>query len=200
MIRLAHYLDSEKKSTFDMLCSSITHQCSLSQLGTRVKMVNTTKIGCEKFICCLYTKDTKLSLIDEARYRIFCQKGQKNEILPPTSDSLALDMQCANYQAYLWRRALVPYQRLPSPDGHGWTIILHPVLMVKESAPRGLVELTVCGCVKSMCQNKHCSCAVNELPCTEACKCMGSDLCRNPKSRVHADASDSESGTGLDSD
>jgi len=70
------------------------------------------------------------------------------------------------------RRALVPYQRLPSPDGHGWTIIdgiLQPVLMVKESAPRGLVELTVCGCVKSMCQNKNCSCAVNELPCSEAC-------------------------------
>jgi len=38
--------------------------------------------------------------MDEARYRIFCQKGQKNEILPPTSDSLALHMQRANYQTY----------------------------------------------------------------------------------------------------
>ena len=79
-----------KKSTFDMLCSSVTHQGSLSQLGARVNIVSTTKTGCEKFMCCLYTKDTKLGSMDEARYRIFCQKGQKNEILPPTSDSLAL--------------------------------------------------------------------------------------------------------------
>ncbi|KAI8484464.1 hypothetical protein Bbelb_377350 [Branchiostoma belcheri] len=68
------------------------------------------------------------------RYHIFCQKKQRNEALPPTSDSLRLHLQRSTYQTCLWRRALEPMQKMPHPDGHGWEdsgTVLVPGLMTK---------------------------------------------------------------------
>ena len=45
--------------------------------------------------------------------------------------------------------------------------------MSKESAPKGLLELTICKCKKSGCKrNGICPCRANEMSWTEACLCM----------------------------
>ena len=98
---------------------------------------------------------------------MLCQRKQKNNGLPPTSDSLQLHIQRANYQAM----------------GNGWEKgddgSLKPLLMTRDAAPKGLAELTVCKCIKTACKSASCVCRVNELSCTEACACMACD-CENP--------------------
>lgn len=118
-----------------------------------------------------------------SRYWVFCQRKQKNNGLPPTSDSLQLHIQRANYQAMIWKRCLQAFQQLPQPMGNGWEKgddgSLKPLLMTRDAAPKGLAELTVCKCIKTACKSASCVCRVNELSCTEACACMACD-CENP--------------------
>lgn len=46
----------------------------------------------------------------------------------------------------------------------------HPLLVSKDPAPVGLLELTTCKCQKLACQRYHiCTCKCNGMPCTEAC-------------------------------
>lgn len=131
------------------------------------------------------------------RYWVFCQKKQKNEGLPPTSDSLRLHILRANYQTMIWKRCLIPMQQLPSPIGNGWDFaenLMKPVLMTKDAAPQGLAELVMCKCNKSACNSSsRCMCRVNEMPCTEACGCMGDESCQNPHTtELLDDSSDDE--------
>ena len=117
------------------------------------------------------------------RYVMFCQKKQRSEVLPPTSDALTQHIKRANYQAYVWRNALTAMQQLPPPECNGWCIegtILKPVLMTRDPAPRRLLELTTCQCRRSMCR-ANCSCSGTGLPCTESCLCMADEeACQNP--------------------
>lgn len=127
---------------------------------------------------------------------MFCQKKQKNEGLPPTSNSIFQHILRSNYQALVWRRCLTPLQRIPSPIENGWEAtdnIIKPVLMTKDAAPVGLTELTVCKCDKSACKSDHCKCRIHEMPCTEACGCMGEEICQNPHTlEMFDDSSDEE--------
>ena len=62
---------------------------SVSLLGENEELEEKIAEACESYICNLYTKEQKAgSKVDDVRYWLFCQKGQKNEGLPPTSDSL----------------------------------------------------------------------------------------------------------------
>ena len=75
---------------------------------------------------------------------MFCQKKQKNETLPPTSDSLRQHIRRANYQTYLWRSSLDGMQEIPSPVGHGWLMEdgeLKPLLMTKDLHPKAYWSL-----------------------------------------------------------
>jgi len=75
------------------------------------------------FICSLYTSDKKAgTTADHVRYWMFCQKYQKNESLPPTSDSLSQHINGANYQAYVWKKSLCKEQDLRSPETNGWIV------------------------------------------------------------------------------
>ena len=66
----------------------------------------------------------------------------------PTSDGLPLHIQCANYQAMIWKPCLEAFQQLPQPVGNGWEKgndgYLKPLLMTRDAAPKGLAEFTVC--------------------------------------------------------
>ena len=87
-------------------------------------------------------------------------------LLPPTSDSLQQHIKRANYQAYIWRKALVARQGLPSPDGHGWRVednALCPVLMTKLPAPASILELTNCQCL-SQCAHRTAPVATMDWP------------------------------------
>ena len=129
------------------------------------------------------------------RYILFCQKKQRNEVLPPTSDSLSQHIKRANYQAYVWRNALEPMQQLPPLESHCLYKedgVLKPVLITREQAPKSLLELTTCQCKISMCRT-NCSCSSTGLPCTESCFCMGDEeACKNPHRIMLHYNSDSE--------
>ena len=151
-------------------------------MGQSPDVDSVTARKAEAFICSLYNVSNRIpTSAGEARYLLFCQKTQSNLQLPPTSESLKQHIKRANYQAYVWRKALVPRQDLPTPAGNGWTIqgnFLFPQLMTKPPAPESIWELVNCQCLKSSCTQK-CSCS-NGLACTEACKCMADENCHNP--------------------
>ena len=133
---------------------------------------------CEAFVCSLY-RSAKIpeSTADQLRYWMFCQKNQKSESLPPTTDSLHHHIERCNYQALVWKRSLDAVQALPTSSGrHGWELQgenLEVFLMSKEPASKGLLELTVCKCKKSGCKRGDvCPCRANEMSCTKACLCM----------------------------
>ncbi|KAK3746853.1 hypothetical protein QZH41_000042 [Actinostola sp. cb2023] len=141
-----------KKKAWGVFSQSCVHQQSLCLLGHDPRLDDTTANKCESFICDLYpTLKRTSNSTDELRYIMFCQRRQKSETLPPTSDSLRQHMNRASYQAYVWRCSLDAMQDLPSPEGHGWETdedgTLKPVLMTKDPAPSSLLELTTCHCL-----------------------------------------------------
>ena len=63
------------------------HQEALSHLGIDVEVSNETIEKCEAFVCSIYpTNKRNPKTADELRFQMFCQKKQRNELLPPTSD------------------------------------------------------------------------------------------------------------------
>lgn len=175
-----------------MLLRNEQHQDSLGLLGSQRNLSDDIATQCEAFICDLYPSSRmNLCTVDELRYFLFCQnRKQKNELLPPTSDSLLRQLKRVNYQTFVWR-----IQHLPQSESHGWVrenSSLKLVYMTKEPAPRSLLELTTCTC-QGGCQS---SCSYNNtcLSCSEACYCMASsDMCENPHGVLLDFASDSDS-------
>ena len=53
-------------------------------------------------------------------YLVFCQNEQKNEMLPPITDSLLQHLRQSSYQAFAWSYAPEAMQDLNSPEGHRW--------------------------------------------------------------------------------
>eukprot|EP00795_Rhopilema_esculentum_P004100 gene4100-20281_t len=74
----------------------------------------------EEFVFALYGK--RLQNFELLRYQLYCSKGGKvePEALPPCKSTLALHVIRANYQAWVWKRAILQLPDVPSPDGHGW--------------------------------------------------------------------------------
>ena len=172
-----------KKKAWDSFCRSADHQDSLSIFGEEQELNVTTAGKCEAYVCSLYTASKKTSTADELRYLMFCQKKQKNEMLPPTSDCLLQHLKRSNYQAFVWRHSFEAMQDLESPEGHGWMRdgeLLVPLLITKAPAPESLLELTTCKLKTSSCL-RNCSCNNSGLACTEGCYCMADDeACKNP--------------------
>ena len=93
------------------------------------------------------------------------QKKQKNEILPPTFNSLLQHLKQSNYQAIVWRHAFEAMQDLEPPEGHGWVRDeehFASLLVIKAPAPESLFELTTCKCKTSACL-KICCCISRRL-------------------------------------
>ena len=111
------------------------------------------------------------------------QKKQKNEMLPPTFNSLLQHLKQSNYQAIVWRHAFEAMQDLEPPEGHGWVRdeeLFASLLVIKAPEPEILFELTASKCKTSACL-KICCCTSRGLGCTEGCHCMADDeACKNP--------------------
>lgn len=176
-----------KSKALKLIKKNPEHMQSLGNVGQLLDVDEEMVAKVESFVCFPYTQGLK-SLwnqtdVDEAQYQLFCQKSQNNMLLPPTQDSLEQHIKRANYQAYIWRKALTPRQNLHSPaTGHGWEIedgMLCPILMIRPAAPESVLELTNCNCLKFFCL-KNCSCSSYGLACTESCKCMEEEDCKNP--------------------
>ena len=147
-----------KKTAFRKLQNAQDQERDISKLGDVIPPTEDTVHACEKFVCSLYTTSPAAgNTADEVRYWMFCQKQQKTECLPPTSDSLHQHIKRANYQSFIWKQCLDAKQALPGPEGNGWQAsdgLPQPLLMSKNPAPVELVELTTCKCKKSACQKK----------------------------------------------
>ena len=132
-------------------CQQQRHRQHLVCVGQSPDVDSVTARKAEDFICSVYNVSNRIpTSADEARYVLFCQKAQSNLQLPSTSDSLLQHVKRANYQAYVWRKALVTRKDLPTPAGNGWTIrgnSLFPQLMTKP--PVRILELVNCQCSKS---------------------------------------------------
>ena len=122
------------------MSQSEKHQDSLGLLGSKRNLDSNIIPQLEAFICDLYPKIQKVPhTTDQLRYFLFCQKKQKNELLPPTSDSLLQHLQRVNSQRFVWRQAPTAIQHLPEPETNGWMpdgTALKPVYMTKDPAPR----------------------------------------------------------------
>ena len=80
----------------------------------------------------------------------------------------------ANYQAAVWRQALLPQFDIPTPDGHGWIIedgCIKVKWMTQPAAPADVLNVTSCKC-KTGCTSDRCSCHRTSLACTDVCGCV----------------------------
>ena len=111
--------------------------------------------------------------INLLRYQLFCVKAGKvdPEALPPCKSSLVLHIKRANYQACIWRRALLQKPLIPSPNDHGWTIDeqgLSIKWLGSSPAPHEILALINCFC-KRVCKVETCCCIQAGLLCTDLC-------------------------------
>ena len=88
----------QKKSEYLQVMARIGETCDLSEEVFRAK---------EAFVCNLYGNE--VDSVDLLRYKLYCAKGGKvePEALPPCQSSLRLHVKRSNYQAAIWRRALI---------------------------------------------------------------------------------------------
>ena len=78
------------------------------------------------------------------------------------------------------KHALEADFEIPSPDGHGWSIVdgkLSIVWILLPPAPDDVLQLVSCNCKKSACKKGNCNCLSFKLQCTDLCGC--GDVCQN---------------------
>lgn len=155
----------------------------MTNLGQSFTVTPQTMLGCALFVCTLYGKPGKVD-VNEVRYLLFCSSALPAHQLPPTLDALSKHVLRSNYQAAVWRRALIAEPEIPSPVGHGWKLDNDELTidwMEQEPAPKELMQLVSCRC-KTGCNSRRCSCLRDSLSCTDACQCT---VCTNPFNHPH---------------
>lgn len=136
--------------------------------------------------------------MDVLRYEIHCAKGGKvePEALPPCQSSLRLHVTRANYQAAIWKRAIVPLPVIPSPGGHGWEVdnisnVVKFVWLGSKPAPEKVLELLSCTC-KRACTVDNCCCLKAGLKCTDMCSVQCENMLHDNDVQYESGDSDSE--------
>ena len=167
-----------KKKAFEMVRDNQVIRDSVGVLGESLPLSAHSITRLEEGVCRLYN-DNLCKQVNDLRYKMFCKgKNVQSHQLPPTSAALHYHLKRANYQAFLWKKALQPRIE-QEPVNHGWQLNegrLEIVWTDLAPAPQAVMELVCCGC-RGNCQTRRCSCVGNGLPCTEACTC--SEDCTN---------------------
>ena len=137
---------------------------SVQVLGESLPLSELSITKLEGVVCRLYN-DNQCKLVNDLRYKMFCKgKNVQSHKLPPTSAALHYHLKRANYQAFLWKKAL--QSRIDQePVNHGWQLkegCLEIVWTDLAPAPQAVMELVCCGC-HSTCQTRRCSCVGNGL-------------------------------------
>ena len=172
-----------KKRAFEMIRDSQVMNESVQVLGESLPLSEQSITKLEEVVCRLYS-DNQCKLVNDLRYKMFCRgKNVQSHQLPPTSAALQYHLKRANYQAFLWKKAL--QARIDQePVNHGWQLKegrLEIVWTDLAPAPQAVMELVCCGC-RGTCQTRRYSCVGNGLPCTEVCTC--SEECMNSASNL----------------
>ena len=135
-------------------------------------MTDNTIKSVEEFICKIC--GTTDSFTDCARVKLF-KKAQQLEVIPPTSDALALHIKRAHLQASVWLQADICHPDLPLPENMGWNATdkgYMPILMTLPPIPDTCFQLVSCGC-KGKCESLRCKCRKSKVPCAGTCYCGG---------------------------
>lgn len=166
-----------KSKGFALFQTDDDSACAMSQLGSTQNVSDSLMDACEKFVCKLYGSNV-ITSVNTLRFELFTRTRAKSRMLPPNKDSLTFHVKRANYQAFIWKRALEAKPKIDDPPGHGWKItgeMLEIEWMRLPPAPDAILELMSCNC-KRDCSNNSCQCRKNNLHCTDACGC---DKCVN---------------------
>lgn len=109
------FVGKGKLSCFKKLLGNPNAATALGQLGVAFTLGDERK-QLEEFVCHMYGTDS--TLVNEARYNLFCSTAPVERSLPPTQDALLQHMRRCAYQTKIWRSALDPMMNVPS---HSWT-------------------------------------------------------------------------------
>jgi len=119
------------------------------------------------------------------------------DLLPPTFGAWAEHVKRAHWQSAIWEQDLCLHPVVPDPTKLGWAKEnerFMPVLSKVAPAPAAVVELVRCSCGTSnpnrtnKCTSARCSCRVNELACTELCRCEADmEVCQNINGHIDAE-------------
>ena len=142
----------------------------MHQPFTKLRLDSAQSMALEAFFVTVYGGDGKS--INELRQKIFCQRNQNPELIPPTQNALFHHCQRALYQASVWASANVAEMTAPDPLEYGWKKVEQRLLPVWMSIPEVSTAcqiLVKCTC-KRACGNS-CSCKKKSLNCTALCKC-----------------------------
>lgn len=167
-----------KRKAWKVLLSKPQHQAVLAKVGDEFPLSADAHQGCEKYVCHLYGHP-ECDEINNARYKVFCARSPTPPQLPPCADALTQHLKRANFQAYVWKQALVAQPVLPSPSEHGWSLDHSSVSItwgLLPPAPPELMKIIRCSCTTG-CSSRRCSCVQSSISCTGACQCNN---CANP--------------------
>ena len=130
----------------------------------------------QRYTVVIYSKNSNVEFVDEARMESFCHGNKTMENIPPTADCLLQHARRAAYQASVWTTSEHPLQGRPTPESWGWTWNecdkkWAPVWITQPIANKACLELVKCGCQSKKGCGARCSCKKANWSCTELCKC-----------------------------
>jgi len=141
-------------------------------------------LGCQKKLGCLQNSSFvafraygygSTSSINDVRLKMFSKGKSSIESLPSSQDALHLHLDCANYQAFIWKKAVEPKPDCPLPTDHGWVMEsgkLKPKMMRLDRIPKNCAELVTCSC-KAECITTRCGYLKTTGSCISICLCEG---------------------------
>ena len=132
----------------------------------------------ERFVVLLYDRTCPVAGVNEARKRLFTQKGRSIECIPPTSAALFEHAKRVAYQAgHIWGQSLILSPDIPSPAEWGWikgySNQWEPFWSSSSQASVSCQELLKCGCNPDKGCRGRCKCQKAEMLCTALCRCGG---------------------------
>lgn len=153
----------------------------------------------QEFTCLLYCRNTQLTSVNELRYNMFCAKKGNIESgqLPPCEDTLQQHSLQENYQTAIKKCSPQTFPDIPEPSGHEWVVDengnLNIQWMTGPHAPDIVLTLICCKCSRS-CRKSDCSCILNGLRCTAACKLQTCSNMEDDDTDIELDFADTDSG------
>ncbi|KAL9975996.1 hypothetical protein ACROYT_G013225 [Oculina patagonica] len=148
-----------KKRAFETVRDSQGMTDSAQVIGENLTMSGQSITRLQEVVCMLYN-DTRCKLVNDLRNKMFCKgKNVQSHQLPPTSAALRYHLKRANYQVFLWKKALQPGIE-QEPVSHGWKLKegRHEIVWTDLApSPQVVMETVCCGC-RGIRQTRRCSC------------------------------------------
>ena len=138
----------------------------------------------QKYVVNLYSRNSKLTCVNEARQDIFCHKSQNMESLPPTENALLQHTKCNIFQSGIWSLSLENNPVIPDPQSFGWNLdcnaMFAPVWLTISELSKCCQNLLKCACKSTKLNCQNCTCGKANIDCSLLCQCHCFDE-ENPK-------------------